>query len=249
MKPSVEEPIRGTWWSGLQRQVGQGLVERRRDQAGRSVLGHHGLLWCGAGTSAEDALGHDSLRKLGDGPRLDETGLGVNPGCHALVAGVGAGRRGARATDLLLVLARTSVAGAGGTSGGCRCRWRRSSGGSVGGDTSGAGGGEHSHGRGLLRTFGDPDLLLEKERACLKERHGWIGGGDGGDAVAELVVEPAQEVDDEVLVGEGRADVTQGVRKDLDLATVLGDGHVSLVQRVERLTSLDSALNDVVKKL
>ena len=67
--------------------------------------------------------------------------------------------------------------------------------------------------------------------------------------MGKLVVQPAQEVDNEILIRERRANVAQRVCQYLDLAAVLSDGHVSLVESVERLPGLDSALDDVVKKL
>ena len=51
-----------------------------------------------------------------------------------------------------------------------------------------------------------------------------------GDAVGELVVHPAQEVDDEVLIGEGCADVAQLVRQVLELVAVLGHREVALAE-------------------
>lgn len=113
----------------------------------------------------------------------------------------------------------------------------------------GSRGSKQGGGRGLLRVIGDPDLLLEEEGPCLEERHGRPCRGDGGDAVGKLVVQPAQEVDNEILIRERRANVAQRVCQYLDLAAVLSDGHVSLVESVERLPGLDSALDDVVKKL
>lgn len=60
-----------------------------------------------------------------------------------------------------------------------------------------------------LRAIGDPDLLLEEEGPCLEERHGRPCRGDGGDAVGKLVVQPAQEVDNEILIRERRANVAR----------------------------------------
>ena len=83
----------------------------------------------------------------------------------------------------------------------------------------------------------------------MAKRHPGARGGDGGDAVCELVVEAAEEADDEVGVGDGSTDVAEGVGQDLELAAVLRDRHVPLVKPVELLTSLDGAIHDVVEEL
>ena len=83
----------------------------------------------------------------------------------------------------------------------------------------------------------------------MAKRHPGARGGDGGDAVGELVVEAAEEADDEVGVGDGSTDVAEGVGQDLELAAVLRDRHVPLVKLVELLTSLDGAIHDVVEEL
>ena len=74
-----------------------------------------------------------------------------------------------------------------------------------------------------------------EERNVPEERHRQAGGRDRRDAVGELVVDAAQEVDDEVLIGEGCADVAQLVRQVLELVAVLDHREVTLAEGVERL--------------
>lgn len=83
----------------------------------------------------------------------------------------------------------------------------------------------------------------------MAKRHPGARGGDGCDAVGELVVEAAEEADDEVGVRDGSTDVAERVSQDLELAAVRRDRHVPLVKPVELLTSLDSPIHDVVEEL
>lgn len=64
--------------------------------------------------------------------------------------------------------------------------------------------------------------------------------------MTELVVSPAQHVDDESQVGDGGATVIEGVSELLEVATVLTNGHVALEEAMELLLCVDGALKAIV---
>jgi ketosteroid isomerase-like protein len=60
-------------------------------------------------------------------------------------------------------------------------------------------------------------------------------GVDDAEGVGELVVEDAHGVDDEVLVGDGMADVDKSVRQAFEMAAKIADGEITLLQTMEVL--------------
>lgn len=205
----VEHPVIGTGRCGLEGEAGQGLVQRRRKLADGLVLSRQGLLGLDARASTQDTRGRLHLGKSRDRPGLNNVVPGVVPGGGggSAVGLAAVGRAalvvgGAGAAVLLLALPRTVVAG--GLAVGLRSRrgrGRRGSGGRhCGRSTGGARGGEQGGGGDLFGPIVHPGLLLEEERSALAECHPRASGGDVGDAVAELVVEVAEEANDEVRV-------------------------------------------------
>ena len=79
-RASVEHPVRGAGWCGLEGEAGQRLVHRRRELAGRLVERRHGLLGLDPRTSTEHASRRLDLWKSRERPSLDHAVPGVVPG-------------------------------------------------------------------------------------------------------------------------------------------------------------------------
>lgn len=120
-----------------------------------------------------------------------------------------------------------------------------------GGSRCRVGRGHRQKGRLGLHLEGVTDvILLLKEIRLGVEEGGWGShGGEDGDRLAELVVQPTEGVDDECGVGDGSAAVIEGVGKALETPAVLANSHVALVQTVELLLGIHRALQAVVEKL
>lgn len=73
-------------------------------------------------------------------------------------------------------------------------------------------------------------------------------GADDSDGVGELGAEPTESVDDEFQVGDGVADVAEGVDKALHLTAVSTNGEVTLMEGVEVLEGVDGALHRIVEE-
>jgi hypothetical protein len=79
---------------------------------------------------------------------------------------------------------------------------------------------------GAFGKIGETMFLVFEVRADAEEGLGVdIEDGDG---VVELGLKTVEEIDDELLAGDGRADVTKSVGEDLQLVAVLRDGAVIL---------------------
>jgi hypothetical protein len=66
--------------------------------------------------------------------------------------------------------------------------------------------------------------------------------------IGELGAEPAHRVDDEVPISDGVADISECVGEALEAAAIVVDGEISLLQVVEILQSIHSALGCVVEE-
>jgi hypothetical protein len=71
---------------------------------------------------------------------------------------------------------------------------------------------------------------------------------EDGDGVAELGAKTTEELDDELMVGDGRADIMKSVGKDLQLVAVLHDEMIILEHVMVLLLGIDNTLQLVVKE-
>ena len=97
-----------------------------------------------------------------------------------------------------------------------------------------------------LGEVGETTLFVLEVRTSAEEVLGV--GVEDGDGVTELGTQSSEEFDDELLVGDGRANVVQSVSEYLQLATILRDRAVVLEELMEFLLGVDGALQAVVEK-
>jgi hypothetical protein len=105
-------------------------------------------------------------------------------------------------------------------------------------------GGVVSHGDGVAK----PSLARSEKGARLgKGRERVLHRDDGGD-VGEVPVETAEAVEDESLVRDRGANVTEGVGEGLQAVAVGGDDEVALHDRAEFFLEVDGACHLVVEE-
>jgi hypothetical protein len=98
---------------------------------------------------------------------------------------------------------------------------------------------------GAVRTC----LLLEQVGAHVQESWRRVHhGAEDADGVAELGVEPAECVDDEFLISDGVADILECVGQFLELAAIIGNTELTLVQAVEVLQRVYGTLHGIVEE-
>lgn len=133
--------------------------------------------------------------------------------CYTVIGAARAGGLVAGVVRLALLAAVASTIG---------LRRGRVGGGLPGGAAVGASG-EQRRRRLHLQRVPDPLLLLHEVRADVEEGGRRLLGTQHGDRFTEFGVQPAQCVDDQGSVGDGGADVVQGVGEVLEAAAVLSD--------------------------
>ena len=95
----------------------------------------------------------------------------------------------------------------------------------------------------------DAGLLLQQVGLGVEERGRRRHGGEHGDGLTEFVVQSAQRVDDERLVGDGGATVVERVGEPLETAAVLANGQIALEQAMKLLLKVYRLLKTVVEEL
>jgi hypothetical protein len=81
-----------------------------------------------------------------------------------------------------------------------------------------------------------------------QKRRQRVDGVDDTKGATEIGAEAAHGIGDEVLVGDGIADVDEGVREALEATIVIADTEVALLQAVKVLQSVDGALGRIVEE-
>jgi hypothetical protein len=91
-------------------------------------------------------------------------------------------------------------------------------------------------------------LVQSEQGACLGESRERVLHRENGGDVGVVRVETAEAVEDEGLVGDGGADVTEGIGEGLDAVAVGGDAEVALHDHVELCLEVDGACHLVVEE-
>jgi hypothetical protein len=115
---------------------------------------------------------------------------------------------------------------------------------------SGATGRKGEKGGGAIRRrLADGEFLKEKLIAGLKERGERMSVVEMNTYVGELLVEVADDVEDERAVRDVLAEATESIDHGLEVAAVLGDGEVALDKSAKLGVEEDHTLFTIVKEL
>jgi hypothetical protein len=91
-------------------------------------------------------------------------------------------------------------------------------------------------------------LAQSDQGACLVERWKRVLHRDNGGDVSVAWVETAEAVGDKSLVGDGGADITEGIEEGLEAMAIGGDAKVALRDGAELCLGVDGACHLVVEE-